>query len=183
MTWSQRDAIRRAPATSLSQPSSWVSSASSSASCYDLFSSASSKMCTARPSPNSLSFSPKGSFTRCIFVNATAIKIGCVGVNETVHMVWLWCICLCDVTHGMGSIPILCDCDARFQYVSAQIAVTPCEQTALNCRKKLSKNAVGKEINRTVWTSLEGRTCFCLGKWNFHLVETSTHEVIHPGQS
>ena len=37
--------------------------------------------------------------------------MGCVDVNDTVHMVWLWCICVCDVTHGMGSIPILCDCD------------------------------------------------------------------------
>ena len=35
-----------------------------------------------------------------IFVNATAIwKMGCVDVFETVHMVRLWCICVCDVTH------------------------------------------------------------------------------------
>ena len=36
---------------------------------------------------------------------------------------------MCDVTHGMGFIPILCDCDVRFQYVSIQITVTLCEQT------------------------------------------------------
>ena len=28
-----------------------------------------------------------------------------------------------------------------------------------------------------------GRTCFYLGKWNFHLAETSTRDIIHPGQS
>ena len=28
----------------------------------------------------------------------------------------------------MGFIPILCDCNVRFQYVSIQITVTPCEQ-------------------------------------------------------
>ena len=31
----------------------------------------------------------------------------------------------------MGIIPILCDCDMQFQYVSIQITVTLCEQTAL----------------------------------------------------
>ena len=33
-----------------------------------------------------------------------------------------------------------------------------------------------------IWP-FSGCTCFCLGKWNFHLAETSTHEVTHPGQS
>ena len=84
------------------------------------------------------------------FVNATAIKMSCVDVNETVHMVWLRCICVWCRT-WMGSIPILCDCDVWFQYVSIQIAVTLCELTALNCKKKLSLNAIAKEINRTVW--------------------------------
>ena len=53
-----------------------------------------------------------------IFVNVTAIKEkGFVDVNETVHMVQLRCICVCDVMHGMGSIPILCNCHVQFQYI------------------------------------------------------------------
>ena len=47
------------------------------------------------------------------------------------------------------------------QYVTIQITVAPCEQTTLNCKKKLSKNAVAKEINRTVWTSLISLGCYC----------------------
>ena len=61
----------------------------------------------------------------CVFL------IGCVGVYETVHVVQLWCrsqTCVSNVTHGMGFIPILCDGDVQFQYVSIQITVTPCEQ-------------------------------------------------------
>ena len=29
--------------------------------------------------------------------------------------------CVCHVTHGMSSIPIVCDCDVPFQYLSIQI--------------------------------------------------------------
>ena len=55
-----------------------------------------------------------------------------------------------------------CDCDIAVAHVwvpypfvaianvSIQITVAPCEQTALNCKKRLSKNAVAKEINLTV---------------------------------
>ena len=66
--------------------------------------------------------------------------MGCVDVYETVHMVWLWYhsyTCVCDVTHEMGFIPILCDCDVQFQYVSIQIAVALCEQFhKIACKKR-----------------------------------------------
>ena len=40
--------------------------------------------------------------------------MGCVDVYKTVHMVQLSYdshTCVCNVAHGMGFIPILCDCD------------------------------------------------------------------------
>ena len=54
--------------------------------------------------------------------------------------------CVCDVTHGIGFIPILCDCDVRFQYVSIQIAVALCEQFHKIACKKRSR--IQKEYHR-----------------------------------
>ena len=67
-------------------------------------------------------------------------------------MVWLnyhSSTCLCYVAHEMGFIPILCDCDVRFQYIQSKLhshPISPCEQNTLN----IFKNAVA---HRTVWTS------------------------------
>ena len=42
-------------------------------------------------------------------------------------------------TNGMGFIPILCDCDVRFQYASLQITVALCEQFhKIACKKMQS---------------------------------------------
>ena len=71
--------------------------------------------------------------------------MGCVDVNETVHMVQLQCICVCNVAHEWVPIPIPCNCDVRFQYVSVKITFAPCEQTALNHKKKLSKTPSQKK--------------------------------------
>ena len=66
--------------------------------------------------------------------------MGYVDVYETVHMVQLQYhsrTCVCSVAHGMGFIPILCNCNVRFQYVSIQIVVTPCEQFhKIACKKR-----------------------------------------------
>ena len=65
------------------------------------------------------------------FVNVTAIKkLGCVNVNDTVHMVqfWLSQSHLCVQCHTwMGSIPILCDCGVWF-IQKIWITVTSWEQ-------------------------------------------------------
>ena len=60
-----------------------------------------------------------------ILSECDCVLIGCVDVYETIHMVRLRYrsnTCVSDVTHGMGFIPILCDCDVQFQYVSIQIS-------------------------------------------------------------
>ena len=56
---------------------------------------------------------------RAIFLFATAMqKMDCVDVNEAVHMVRFhvgamdWCLRRCT---GLGSTPILCNCDVQFQ--------------------------------------------------------------------
>ena len=84
----------------------------------------------------------KGSFTRC---DVLWIRLR--------YKNW-WCGCQWDCSYGatvmhlcvrchtwMGSIPILCDCDVWFQYVSIQITVTPCEQFHKIACKKLQSHS------------------------------------------
>ena len=65
----------------------------------------------------------------------------------------------------MGSIPILCDYNMQFQCVSIQITVSPCEQTALNHKKILSKTRMHSNGMPTVRCSnhLGGGGGVCLG--------------------
>ena len=95
-----------------------------------------------------------------IFVNATVIwKMGCLDVYETVHMVHLQycirtCVCVCDVTHGMGFIPILCNCDVWFQYIHIANCIYTHGTMWTFSQNHMWKNAVTFRKNCTVWMSL-----------------------------
>ena len=69
------------------------------------------------------------------FLNATVIflshAMGCVDVSDTVHMVRLRCIFVCDIASKWVSYPFcaiaMCDsseCDVRFQCITLQIVST-----------------------------------------------------------
>ena len=49
----------------------------------------------------------------CFFLSHA---MGCVDVNDTVLIMRLWCISVCDVWHRIwiGCIPILCDCNCDY---------------------------------------------------------------------
>ena len=72
--------------------------------------------------------------------------MGCVDVNDTVHMVRLRCICVCDVAHEWVLYPfhVIEMCDSNMYLYRLQ-------SHRVNKQPLITKkNAVAKEINLTV---------------------------------
>ena len=109
-----------------------------------------------RAKSNSFVRRDQGSFTQCDFlVNVTAIKMGCVDVNETV----LQCDCdafVCVISHMNGfhthSVQLLCAIPICFNIDCSHTVWTNSLKSQEKFFKKCRRN-VAKDINCTVWTS------------------------------
>ena len=87
------------------------------------------------------------------FLKATAFSLlhamGCVDVNDTVHMVWLQCIFVCSIAHEWVAHPfcVIMMCDLYKTYKLQLHRVN-------NFTKSHVKNTITFRKHRTVWTSL-----------------------------
>ena len=77
------------------------------------------------------------------------------------------------------------NCSLRQQQHSVQSSLFVSASSCLLFKGPCTLNESELESEYFLWSLLpvNGRNCFCLGKWNFHLAETSTDDVIQPGQS